>query len=138
MNETRSHNRKKTFNAIFQAIENLETNKQKISISAVAKTAGITPSLIHNTYPDVAEKIRALMGKTTRNQRDAKHEALVKAQMANRALRAELLDTRAFSAKLASNNQVLLNEIALLKGILSGKVISTDIDLHKENGTPQG
>ena len=36
---------------------------QKLSIS-VARAAGVTPGLIHNTYPAVAERIRNLMGKS--------------------------------------------------------------------------
>ncbi|UUZ66370.1 TetR family transcriptional regulator (plasmid) [Polaromonas sp. P1-6] len=95
-----------------------------MSISAVAKVAGVTPALIHNTYPDLAEKIRGLLGKATRTQRDAKHEALVREREINRSLREELARTRADLAKLASINQVLLNEVALLKGMATGKVVS--------------
>jgi site-specific recombinase XerC len=42
----------------------------------------------------------------------------------NRALRQELAEARADLAKLASVNQVLLNEVALLKGMATGKVVS--------------
>ena len=64
------------------------------------------------------------MGKSTRSQRDAKHDALVREREVNRALRQELAESRADLAKLASVNQVLLNEVALLKGIATGKVVS--------------
>jgi len=64
------------------------------------------------------------MGRARRSQRDAKHDALIQEREINRALRAELANTRADLAKLASINQVLLNELALLKGIATGKVIS--------------
>lgn len=124
MNDVKARNRKKTIDDIQQAIAQLQAGQNKVSISAVAKVAGVTPALIHNTYPDLAEKIRGLMGKATRSQRDAKHDALVQEREINRTLRAELADTRADLAKLASINQVLLNELALLKGIVAGKMVS--------------
>ena len=39
-------------------------------------------------------------------------------------LRLELAELRADLAKLASVNQVLLNEVALLRGMASGQVVS--------------
>ena len=124
MGDRKVHNRKQTIDGIEQAIEQLQASQGKLSISAVAKMAGVTPALIHNTYPDLAEKIRGLVGKATRTQRDAKHSALVREREINRALRQELVETRATIAKLASVNQTLLNEIAVLKGIATGKVVA--------------
>lgn len=124
MNDPKARSRKKTVDEIQQAIAHLQAGQSKVSISAVAKVAGVTPALIHNTYPDLAEKIRGLLGKATRTQRDAKHEALVREREINRSLREELARTRADLAKLASINQVLLNEVALLKGMATGKVVS--------------
>ena len=124
MGDRKVHNRKQTIDGIEQAIEQLQASQGKLSISAVAKMAGVTPALIHNTYPDLAEKIRGLMGKATRTQRDAKHSALVREREINRTLRQELVETRATIAKLASVNQTLLNEMAVLKGIATGKVVA--------------
>ena len=124
MSDRKAHNRKQTIDGIEQAIEQLQASQGKLSISAVAKMAGVTPALIHNTYPDLAEKIRGLVGKATRTQRDAKHSALVREREINRALRQELVETRATIAKLASVNQTLLNEIAVLKGVATGKVVA--------------
>ena len=124
MGDRKVHNRKQTIDGIEQAIEQLQASQGKLSISAVAKMAGVTPALIHNTYPDLAEKIRGLVGKATRTQRDAKHSALVREREINRALRQELVETRATIAKLASVNQTLLNEMAVLKGIATGKVFA--------------
>lgn len=124
MNDPKARSRKKTADEIQRAIGKLQASQGKISISAVAKMAGITPALIHNTYPDIAEKIRGLSGRATRTQRDSKHEELVREREVNRSLRQELTDARADLAKLASINQTLLNEVALLKGIATGKVIS--------------
>lgn len=124
MDDIKARSRKKTVDEIQQAIAQVQVGQGKVSISAVAKVAGVTPALIHNTYPDLAEKIRGLVGKATRTQRDTKHEALVQEREINRALRQELAQVRADLAKLASVNQVLLNEVALLKGVATGKVVS--------------
>ena len=124
MGDRKVHNRKQTIDGIEQAIEQLQASQGKLSISAEAKMAGVTPALIHNTYPELAEKIRGLVGKATRTQRDAKHSALVREREINRTLRKELVETRATIAKLASVNQTLLNEIAVLKGVATGKVVA--------------
>ncbi len=124
MGDRKVHNRKQTIDGIEQAIEQLQASQGKLSISAVAKMAGVTPALIHNTYPDLAEKIRGLVGKATRTQRDDKPSALVREREINRTLRQELVETRATIAKLASVNQTLLNEMAVLKGIATGKVVA--------------
>lgn len=124
MNDPKARSRKKTVDEIQQAIAQVQADQGKVSISAVAKLAGVTPALIHNTYPDLAEKIRGLVGKATRSQRDAKHDALVCERENNRSLREELVGSRADLAKLASINQMLLNEVALLKGMATGKVVS--------------
>ena len=76
------------------------------------------------TYPDLAEQIREIGGKTTRAQRDAKHADLVKERETNRTLRAENAILKEDVAKLASVNQTLLAEIAVLKGMASGKVVT--------------
>ena len=124
ISDPKARNRKKTVDEIQQAIARLQANQSKVSISSVAKAAGITPALIHNTYPDLAEKIRGLVGKATRTQRDVKHDALIREREINRSLRDELAGTRADLAKLASINQVLVNEVAVLKGMAAGKVVS--------------
>lgn len=124
MTESKPRNRKKTVDEIQRAIVQLQTAPGKLSISAVARVARVTPALIHNTYPDLAEKIRALSGRATRTQRDAKHEALLHEREVNRSLRLELAATRADLAKLASINQMLLYELALVRGMATGKVVS--------------
>ena len=120
----KAHCRKNTAEEIQRAIGQLQGGQNKVSISAVAKVAGVTPALIHNTYPDLAEQIRSIVGKTTRAQRDAKHEALAQEREINRRLRSEITGLKVDLAKLASINQTLLNEIALVKGMASGKVVS--------------
>ena len=118
-----NRSRSSTSDVLSQAIDNLVAGGGKLSISSVAKIAGVTPGLIHNTYPDVAERIRKLMGKSVRAQRDSKHQALVDEKEKNRILRAENGQLLAKIAQWASVNQRLLMEMAQLKGVVDDKVV---------------
>lgn len=91
------------------------TKATSINISRVASEAGVTPSLIHNHYPDIAETIREAQARSSRVQRDAKHGELRAAKDKNRALREEISALRAQVSKLASINEVLLSENRILK-----------------------
>lgn len=119
-----TRSRKQTEKRLREAIEQLQNSGTKVSISAVAKAAEVTPALIHNTYPDIAERIRGFVGKSTRLQRDAKHEALVKEKERNRELRAEVERLRLEAAKLASINLTLLTKLAVYEAASEGKVVS--------------
>lgn len=91
------------------------TKTTKINISMVAREAGVTPALIHNHYPDIAETIRETQARSSRAQRDAKHGELRAAKERNRVLREENDVLRAQVGKLASINEVLLTENRMLK-----------------------
>ena len=91
------------------------TKATKISISSVAHEAGITPALIHNHYPDVAEEIRELQARSSRAQRDAKHSELQAEREKNSDLRGKLDTLRLQVAKLASINEGLMAENRILK-----------------------
>ncbi|AOS81400.1 MULTISPECIES: hypothetical protein [Hydrogenophaga] len=84
------------------------TKAMKLSVSAVAREAGVTPALIHNHYPAVAEVIRTKLAKSSRQQRDLKQSQLKEALERNRQLRQHLSDAEERIAKLASINEVLL------------------------------
>ena len=116
--------RSKTLDILDKVINGLVEGNEKISITLVARAAGVTPGLIHNTYPAVAERIRVLMGKSVRAQRDSKHQALMAEKEKNRVLRAENDQLLEDLARIASVNQRLLFEIAELKAAGSGEVIS--------------
>ena len=122
--DAKARSRNRTAEEIQRAITKLQDSQSKLSISAVAKAAGVTPALIHNTYPDLAEQVRSLVGKGTRAQRNAKHEALARERAINRGLRSDIAGLKADLAKLASINQTLLSELAVLRGMASGKVVS--------------
>lgn len=102
------------------------TGESKLSISAVAREVGVTTALIHNHYPKVAEDIRNAQGKDSRAQRDAKNELLKDERRKCRELRGEVEALRADVARLASINEVLLDENATLKARLAskGKIVS--------------
>lgn len=86
------------------------TKETKPTIASVAREAGVSTALIHNYHPDIAEVIREAQGRSSRAQRDAKHQQLKKEQEKNRTLRTERDSMRAQIAKLASINEVLLAE----------------------------
>lgn len=119
-----SRSRSKTLDALNKAIDYFVEGNEKISIASVARAAGVTPGLIHNTYPAVAERIRVIMGKSVRTQRDSKHQALIIEKEKNRALRTENNRLLEELAQIASVNQRLLFEIAELKAASNGKVVS--------------
>lgn len=116
-------NRQKTQEELQLAMIRVKNKGLKLSISAVAAEAGVTPGLIHNTYPDIAEQIRALRGFATRQQRDAKAAELVEAKARMRELRAERDAALADLARLASINETLREELAALRAAAGGKVV---------------
>lgn len=54
--QTPARSRSKTLAALDKVIDGLVAGNEKLSIASVARAAGVTPGLIHNTYPAVAEK----------------------------------------------------------------------------------
>lgn len=91
------------------------TNATQVNISTVAHEAGVTPALIHNHYPDIAETIRTAQARSSRAQRNAKQSELNAEKEKNRLLRGENGLLRAQVSKLASINEVLLAENRILK-----------------------
>jgi AcrR family transcriptional regulator len=91
------------------------TKATKLSVSAVAREAGVTPALIHNHYPSIAEKIRVKLTRSSRQKRDEKQSELKKVQERNRELRQLLSYAEERIATLASINEMLLLENSTLK-----------------------
>ncbi|PZO07985.1 MAG: TetR family transcriptional regulator [Lysobacteraceae bacterium] len=106
------------------------TKATAVNISTVAAEAGVTPALIHNHYPSIAERIRELQARSSRAQRDAKHDELKATKERNRALREELDALRDQVAKLASINEVLVVENRILKA-KRGDPKVTDIGIQR-------
>lgn len=91
------------------------TGETKVTIAAVAREAGVSTALIHNHYPIIAEAIRDAQGRSSRAQRDVKHQDLRAEREKNRALRKEIEELRAKAARLASINEVLIAENRVLQ-----------------------
>lgn len=92
-----------------------KTGEKKVTIAAVAREAGVSSALIHNHYPNIAETIREVQGRSSRAQRDVKHHNLRVEKEKNRTLRQEIQELRAKVASLASLNEVLMTENRVLK-----------------------
>ncbi|WP_199052657.1 hypothetical protein [Aquitalea sp. ASV15] len=93
------------------------TNAVKLTITSVAREAGVSTALIHNIYPGIAEIIREIQGRSSRAQRDAKHQKLKAERDKLHALRVELRAAKAMIADLASINEVLSAENEKLKAM---------------------
>lgn len=118
----RKRDRERTLHQLNLALIRVQRRGEKVTLKAVADEAKVSPPLINNRYPDFAEQVRAVTGKAIRQQRNEKAELLVKEREKNRKLR-ELVDSQLVEiTKLASVNESLRIEMALLKAIAEGKV----------------
>ena len=106
------------------------TGETKVTIAAVAREAGVSTALIHNHYPNVAEAIREAQGRSSRAQRDVKHQDLIAESEKNKLLRQELEELRLKTADLASINEVLMAELRALKA-RSGDLKIVALPSHK-------
>ena len=104
-----------------------KTGEKKVTIAAVAREAGVSAALIHNHYTNIAEAIREIQGRSSRAQRDVKHQDLRTEREKSRALRLEVEELRAKVASLASLNEVLINENRILKAKQNDPKV---VDLH--------
>ncbi|KGS85466.1 tetR family transcriptional regulator-like protein [Burkholderia pseudomallei MSHR7334] len=105
-----------------RAFLRVEKEGLQMSVTAVAAQVGVSPTLIHNTYPDIAAKIRVATGRTTRQLLDAKTTELADARRALTDLREELRQATEDIGKLASINETLRDEITLLRAQVADKV----------------
>lgn len=119
----RRRSREQTREELQLAMLRVRNKGVKLSISAVAAEAGVTPGLIHNTYPDIAEEIRAQVGRKTRQQRDEKAAELVEAKKRMRELREERDTAVADLAKIASIAETLRTELAPLRASATANVV---------------
>ena len=118
----RKRDRERTLHQLNLALIRLQRKGVKVTLKAVADEAKVSPPLINNRYPDFAEQVRAINGKAIRQQRNEKAELLVIEREKNRKLR-ELVDSQLVEiTRLASVNEMLRTEMALLKAIADGKV----------------
>lgn len=118
----RGRNRERTLQELEFSLHRLQRAGGKITLKAVAEEAGVSPPLINNRYPDFAEKVRAIMGKAVRQQRDEKAGQLAEEREKNRKLREQVASQLVEIRQLASVNEALRAELALQQAIAEGKV----------------
>ncbi len=90
----------------------------KLSILAVAHEAGVSGTLIHTKYPDIAETIRAQLGKSLVQRRDAKNARIANLQRQARELRKDLSDKDSRIAKLGNENARLVLDNERLRALV--------------------
>lgn len=95
-----------------------QSGDTKVTIAAVAREAGVSTALIHNHYPAIAEEIRQIQGRSSRAMRDVKHQDLIAERQKSKGYRHEIEELEAKLAKIASINEVLLEENQMLKAQL--------------------
>lgn len=89
----------------------------KLTIAGVASEAGVSPALIHNCFPKIAEEIRKLQGRSSRAYGRVKNAQLNSALERARELRQHNAELEAQIAKLASINELLLIECRELRAL---------------------
>ncbi len=118
----RKRDRERTLHQLNLALIRVQRRGEKVTLKAVADEAKVSPPLINNRYPDFAEQVRTIMGKTIRQQRNETADLLVKEREKNRKLRELVASQLVEITRLASVNETLRTEMALLKAIAEGKV----------------
>ncbi|HFP9447580.1 TPA: hypothetical protein ACHOZW_004960 [Raoultella ornithinolytica] len=91
--------------------------KKPVNISRVAREAGVSTSLIHNYYPDIADEIRRKADNIPQNSRATLREKLKDANAKNKVLQNEIQQLQLRISKLATINEML--NYNLKKQILS-------------------
>jgi len=105
-----------------EALKTLQGSGQKVTLKAVADLAKVSPSLLNHRYPDFAEKVRGLVGRTIRQQRNEKADLLLAEREKNRQLRALVESQLVEVTRLASVNEALRQELAVQRAVAEGKV----------------
>jgi AcrR family transcriptional regulator len=99
------------------------TGATRMSVTSVAREAGVSAALIHNHYPTIADAIRQDQRRGNRAQRYAKQQALKQERERARELRREIASLRADVQRLSSINEVLLSESAALRSRLGDQKV---------------
>jgi AcrR family transcriptional regulator len=118
----RTGDRAKTAENLRLAILRVKNAGRRVSIKSVAEEAGVDASLVHHVYPDIAEEIRAISGRSTRTERDKVRQQLAAAKAHIRTLEAEVEKLLAEVAQIASVNLTLAQEAAQLQAALRDNV----------------
>jgi predicted nuclease with TOPRIM domain len=108
----------------------------RMNISVVAREAGLSAASIHNTYPDLAEAIRAKAVKGSRSRLDAERRERTRLIEQLRRARERLKIVEQELARIASENARLVTENSLLRARLSSRnVISLKTTARSSRAT---
>lgn len=111
------------------------TGSTRVSITAVAREAGVSTALIHNHYPDIADAIRLAQGRHSRAERRIKQQKQKRERELKCALRQEMTALRAEVARLASINEVLRFENETLRARLGDNIVSLSPSVHRPDSS---
>lgn len=98
--------------------------KQGPTISAVAREAGVSHTLIHTKYPDIADLIRDASGRGPKHQLEKQQTLLKKVESRAAELREEVATLKKQNKGLASENARLL----LLVRSLEQQIVTLEAD----------
>lgn len=96
----------------------------KYNISTVAAEAKMSASTLHTRYPEEVEKIRVIMGKESRVDRDKKQKELQLCRARNRELLAEIAELKATLSSVTSRYAtavVRIKQLSANQGTAFGK-----------------
>jgi AcrR family transcriptional regulator len=86
----------------------------QISIAAVAREAGVSNATIHNRYPEIAERVRALHARTSKDVTKAipdtaevLHKKLQQARKEIDQLKNDLVRSQSINLRLMRENEML-------------------------------
>lgn len=103
----RGRSRDATLAALREGLSRLRDAKARITISAVAREAGVTPALLHNRYPAIVDQIRRHTGSTARSDLLELRQELERARARVGELSGEVKDLKVELRHLASENEAL-------------------------------
>jgi AcrR family transcriptional regulator len=90
------------------------SNDGRISIAAVAREAGVSNATIHNRYPEIAERVRALHARTAKDvaraipdTSDILHKKLQETRKQIDQLRKDLVKSQSINLRLLRENEML-------------------------------
>jgi AcrR family transcriptional regulator len=96
----------------------------KISIAGVAREAGVSNATIHNRYPDIADRIRAIQSRAARalpkvnpDTLEAVQRRLAEAREEIRCLLDDLRKSQSINLRLSKENEMLEARITRLDGL---------------------
>jgi AcrR family transcriptional regulator len=137
--------------SIQEAFEELSAKETKLTISAVAKKAGVSPALIHNRHPDLKQLIDAeIAHRKNVSEEIARHSEIQQLKKKNESLKSQLKKAKKNnsdeSVKIllghitelySMNDQLLKENDALRKKLKSSETTPTQTNnIDKSTSSP--